>query len=148
MVTASHNPKQDNGYKVYSAKGCQIIAPEDKIIAKKINDFSDACLDDLNGIGIELTPMDKVLSAYSKAILATLGQYLPSPKRVTKAPKIVYTPVHGVGRKCVDFVFNQINHDPLLQVLDQQDPNPEFPTVKFPNPEEGHSVLVPSNHSP
>jgi len=129
MVTASHNPPRDNGYKVYLADGAQIASPTDVQIAAEIAavpavasvaraDDGWVTLDD----SLEQAYLDRAAS-----ILAPDG-----PRSLS----VVYTPLHGVGRDLLLGAFTRAGFDPPLVVASQADPDPTFPTVSFPNPEE------------
>ena len=128
MVTASHNPPQDNGYKVYLGDGTQIVPPADSDIS--------ACIDAVGSVravprgdGWE-TLGDDVLDAY----LATVAALVPasSPRDVA----IAYTPMHGVGGSVVLDVLARAGFPAPRVVAAQFAPDPDFPTVSFPNPEE------------
>jgi len=134
MVTASHNPKADNGYKVYWENGAQIIPPHDKAIAKSIlaeldpwfelkSDYKDA-VDDMS---------EMVFSSYLKAV-----EPLCYTREMNKQSElsVVYTAMHGVGEQWVRRQFENWNLKPFVPVKEQNTPDPEFPTVSFPNPEE------------
>lgn len=127
MITASHNPKDDNGYKVYNERGCQIISPLDKDIAARMKQLS---LQD-----VKLGNLNKVIFVKSAQVYAEYLKKLPTISH-SLLPKIVYTPVHGVGWRYVGEMVPS-----LIPVPEQRDPNPNFPTVKFPNPEEGKDTL-------
>lgn len=147
MITASHNPKMDNGYKVYYANGCQIIPPHDLSIAQSI----ESNLEPTKGVWDWDQTMEKAASEgrliYGREKM--VDQYISRIKDslVTKAeslfrgkPWFVYTPMHGVGFQIFNKIASQIlqleiNRDYLV-VSEQLDPDPEFPTVDFPNPEE------------
>ena len=141
MVTASHNPKQDNGYKIYNHLGCQICNSDERSISSMIQSFEDP-LPRLTEIAIEnnIDSHGAVLADYFKALLHECKAYnLGAP--VTK--QIVYTPLHGVGQFYVDKLLEAAGLPKMIPVPEQSLPDPEFPTVKYPNPEEGFSVLVP-----
>ena len=134
MVTASHNPPRDNGYKVYlggSFNGSQIIAPVDKEIAKHIEEVAASETfetlvksNEYKVIGHELR------DEYQQAVLAAVNPVAGSQL------KIVYTAMHGVGWKPASKVFEAAGFAPLIPVTEQVDPDGSFPTVSFPNPEE------------
>jgi phosphomannomutase len=128
MVTASHNPPQDNGYKVYLGDGTQIVPPADADISTCI-DAVGAVRDVPRGDGWE-TLGDDVLDAY----LATVAALVPasSPRDVA----IAYTPMHGVGGSVVLDVLARAGFPAPRVVAAQFAPDPDFPTVAFPNPEE------------
>lgn len=128
-VTASHNPPRDNGYKVYLGDGSQIVPPADAEIAAEI-----AAIGSLNDVrrpdtGWE-TLDDGVLDAYLARTEAVLTAGSPRDVRV------VYTPLHGVGRETLTAAFARAGFPAPTVVPAQADPDPAFPTVAFPNPEE------------
>ena len=134
MVTASHNPPRDNGYKVYlggSFNGSQIISPVDTEIALAISKVAEtetfASLtksSEYELIGAQIR------EEYLKSVLAVGG------KVVKKSLKIVYTPMHGVGWGTVEPIFARAGSEALITVDQQLEPDGSFPTVAFPNPEE------------
>jgi phosphomannomutase len=134
MVTASHNPPRDNGYKVYLGgdfKGSQIIPPVDNQIAEEITRVAEthtfdslAKSNDYQIIGTEIR------AAYLESALEAGG-------KVTKQSlKVVYTPMHGVGWASIEPLFARAGSEALITVDEQLQPNGDFPTVAFPNPEE------------
>ncbi|MSV65995.1 MAG: phospho-sugar mutase, partial [Actinobacteria bacterium] len=138
MVTASHNPPQDNGYKVYigpTADGIdyaasQIINPTDGFIAKEI-----AAVKSLAGQarGSKWTVLDDaVLDKY----IARTAELAPRPGSL----KIVYTAMHGVGTETLEKSFAKAGFPKLFLVTEQAQPDPDFPTVAFPNPEEPGAI--------
>ncbi|MER5784770.1 phospho-sugar mutase [Streptomyces mobaraensis] len=128
-VTASHNPPRDNGYKVYLGDGSQIVPPADAGIAAEI--AAVASLDDVPrpGSGWE-TLDDTVVEAYLKRTDAVLTEGSARDVRV------VYTPMHGVGRTVLTAAFARAGFPAPVVVAEQAEPDPDFPTVAFPNPEE------------
>jgi phosphomannomutase len=137
MVTASHNPPEYNGYKVYWANGAQIIPPIDGRIAERIakappakaierfdvHDVrEDKLISDLS-VGIERAYLDAV-----RALSVTEGGI--------RSLKIVYTPLHGVGNRMARAAFAEAGFGYVTTVPEQADPDSHFPTVAFPNPEE------------
>ncbi|TNE91355.1 MAG: phospho-sugar mutase [Deltaproteobacteria bacterium] len=135
MVTASHNPPQDNGYKVYAGDGAQIVPPLDKFIAAAIDRFPRlddvmwAELDDLVARGRVTTPPAEVEAAYFQGV-QDLRVHPTGPLR------IAYTPLHGVGRDSVVRALSEAGYDDVHVVVTQAEPDGSFPTVDFPNPEE------------
>jgi phosphomannomutase len=138
MVTASHNPPQDNGYKVYvgpEADGInyaasQIINPTDGFIAADIDAVTS-----LKSLprGTKWTVLDdEVLNEY---VIRT-SALAPRPGDL----KVVYTAMHGVGTETVKLVFNKAGFTSLITVDEQCTPDPDFPTVAFPNPEEPGAI--------
>jgi phosphomannomutase len=138
MVTASHNPPQDNGYKVYigpTADGIdyaasQIISPTDGFIAKKID-----AIKSLAGQtrGSKWTILD---DAVVDKYIARTAELAPRPGSL----KIVYTAMHGVGTETLEKAFAEAGFPKLILVSEQSQPDPDFPTVAFPNPEEPGAI--------
>ncbi|MBT2445701.1 phospho-sugar mutase [Streptomyces sp. ISL-43] len=128
-VTASHNPPRDNGYKVYLGDGSQIVSPADAQIAAEIDAIAaladvprpDSGWQDLG---------DEVLEAYLERTDAVLTP--GSPRGV----RTVYTAMHGVGKDVVLAAFARAGFPAPVLVAEQAEPDPAFPTVAFPNPEE------------
>ncbi|MEU5539174.1 phospho-sugar mutase [Streptomyces sp. NPDC020362] len=128
-VTASHNPPRDNGYKVYLGDGSQIVPPADAEIAAEIEAI--ASLNDVPrpDAGWEILD-DAVLDAYLARTDAVLAPGSPRTART------VYTAMHGVGRDVLLAAFARAGFPEPVLVAEQADPDPDFPTVAFPNPEE------------
>ncbi|XP_067949214.1 phosphopentomutase-like [Watersipora subatra] len=143
VVTASHNPKDDNGYKVYWNRGAQIVPPLDEAISEHI--IANCQLDDASW------DISKVLSHplrmdptadIDKAYFAELSSYVHyKEQNSTTDIQMVYTALHGVGWRCVQMAVELFGFKPCIPVKEQADPDPDFPTVPFPNPEEGKSAL-------
>lgn len=141
MVTASHNPKEYNGYKVWWANGCQIIPPQDAGIAAAI----DANLElwprppeaELRASPLLSDPSAEVAEAYYAKVVADAcfhrGEY-------AGATPVAYTPLHGVGLPWARRAFDDFALAPFVPVAAQAEPDAEFPTVTFPNPEEGRAT--------
>lgn len=126
MVTASHNPPQDNGYKVYLGDGAQIVPPHDTGISAQI----------------DLAPEEVPVADPDDPLISTLGDevleaYLAAVRRASPADvRVAYTPMHGVGGEVLLAAFERAGL-PAPAVVDAQfRPDPTFPTVSFPNPEE------------
>ncbi|WP_030779073.1 phospho-sugar mutase [Streptomyces sp. NRRL S-920] len=128
-VTASHNPPRDNGYKVYLGDGSQIVPPADAEIAAEIDAI--ASLHDVPRpeSGWEILG-DDVLEAYLARTDAVLA---PESPRTARA---VYTAMHGVGKDTLLAAFERAGFPAPILVAEQAEPDPDFPTVAFPNPEE------------
>ncbi len=135
VVTASHNPKEYNGYKVYDEKGCQLIPYQiDQVIAE-INKIEDEL-----SIEVSLTPKqeklirwidDEVDKPYEKRVLAIQNR----PEQDKSSTKIIFTPQHGTAYHPVMNVLTKAGYH-VIPVLEQCTPDPEFPNTKTPNPEE------------
>jgi len=134
MVTASHNPGSDNGYKVYlgglvdgvNYRGSQIISPADKQISTHIKSIES----------LKSVPRGNVWKILEEDIVE---KYVERTKILAPRPdeiKIVYTAMHGVGTKTLQRVFHRAGFPSLILVESQSQPNPDFPTIAFPNPEE------------
>jgi len=136
-VTASHNPAQDNGFKVYWENACQIIAPHDTGIAEQI----DAHLDlwDLSETEFEVVDL---FPAYAKLVL----QPLVGDVDLSRLGPVVYTPMHGVGWQPAQTCFKMLGLDARV-VPEQQEPDADFPSVKFPNPEEKGALDLAMAHA-
>ncbi|WP_346960570.1 phospho-sugar mutase [uncultured Arthrobacter sp.] len=139
MVTASHNPPQDNGYKVYlgrhaveeSGRGAQIVAPYDALIAAEID--AVGALDSIVLAAEGWTVLDPSIAADYEAAVAALA----APERFpARELKIVLTPMHGVGGETAVSVLKAAGFADVTLVAEQAEPDPDFPTVNFPNPEE------------
>lgn len=136
VVTASHNPPQDNGFKVYWENGAQIIAPHDSGIAAAIDIAakSEIPLCDLESAqqqGLLSWLDDAFFQQYEKSVLAPLHS---SPSQQPFA--VAYTPMHGVGADIAESLTRQQGLCELHSVASQREPDGLFPTVAFPNPEE------------
>ncbi|MCJ1247707.1 Phosphoglucomutase-3 [Trapelia coarctata] len=148
MITASHNPAMDNGYKVYGHNGCQINSPADKLIAASIL----ANLEPITGeTGQEVvSKLCNVSEAMIRIYLINLRKLISKSLCSEHIPRFVYTPLHGVGLPFMEralktlFDYNVDNsrdqvrstHGTMKTVESQAHPDPYFTTVKYPNPEE------------
>ena len=139
MVTASHNPPQDNGYKVYlgrhaveeSGRGAQIVAPYDARIAAEID--AVGALESIALAEDGWTVLEPSIATDYQAAVAALVMPEHFPARDLK---IVLTPMHGVGGETAVAVLNAAGFPDVTLVTEQALPDPDFPTVSFPNPEE------------
>lgn len=127
MVTASHNPPRDNGYKVYLGDSSQIVPPADADISAEIDRVGR--VDELPRSSDYTVLGDDVAAAYVEACVALASD---GPRDVVA----VYTPMHGVGRDTLLEVLDRAGFPGPHVVTEQGDPDPAFPTVAFPNPEE------------
>ncbi|MFF1746012.1 phospho-sugar mutase [Streptomyces mirabilis] len=128
-VTASHNPPRDNGYKVYLGDGSQIVPPADAEIAAEIAAVGSLADVPRPDSGWE-TLDEGVLNAYLARTDAVLAQDSPRTART------VYTAMHGVGKDVLLAAFARAGFPEPVLVAEQAEPDPDFPTVAFPNPEE------------
>jgi phosphomannomutase len=132
MVTASHNPRQDNGIKVYVRDGGQLLPPADADIASFIDAVNPLRLPDGWAEGpFAFAPADESVSAYITAVAAGGRRPGPGP-----GLKVVHTALHGVGDATLRAVLASAGWPPPVPVDAQQQPDPAFSTVPYPNPEE------------
>ena len=139
MVTASHNPKEYNGYKVFWSDGGQITSPVDKdIVAEvaKIEDPADVLFAPVEGI--EKAPVEMMGREVDQCYLRDITSLALSPEAVKKHSdlKIVYTPLHGCGVRLMPEALNMIGFKNIIHVPEQDVNDGNFPTVLSPNPEE------------
>lgn len=128
VVTASHNPPLDNGYKVFAGDGAQIVPPADRDIEAAIRTVASARAIPLSTQGV--TRLDSGIAA--EYVEAVAGLISTGPRELS----VVYTALHGVGAALAQDVFAAAGFAPLVAVPQQEAPDPDFPTVAFPNPEE------------
>lgn len=128
-VTASHNPPRDNGYKVYLGDGSQIVPPADAEIAAEIDAVRALADVPRPDSGWEILD-EGVLDAYLARTDAVLAEGSPRTART------VYTAMHGVGKDTLLAAFARAGFPEPVLVAEQAEPDPDFPTVAFPNPEE------------
>ena len=152
MITSSHNPKVYNGYKVFGNNGAQILSPHDSNIQISIlanlkpwNDqIWDISNNNFNYDGVQLfDPLQQVSEQYYKHLMNCSTRH----DLVSKSDlKITYTSLHGVAHEYLEKMFQEFGFKNHFAVESQKMPDPEFPTVHFPNPEEGQGVFVSNNH--
>jgi len=132
MITASHNPAADNGYKLYLSDGAQVIPPADAEIEKRIAALGPLAQIPVAAAGSPLITRhgDEIAAAYLAAIVAASG---PS---AGPALSVVYTPMHGVAGRLMLRAMRLAGFAAPHVVAAQAEPDPDFPTVAFPNPEE------------
>jgi phosphoglucomutase len=135
MLTASHNPKEYNGYKAYWEDGAQVLGPHDKNIIAEVNRISS--IDEIKFNGnkelIEIIGKDM-----DKAFIDKVKSFVLSPQAIEnqKELKIVYTPIHGTGIKLIPDALKAIGFTNIINVPEQDVISGDFPTVVSPNPEE------------
>lgn len=136
MITASHNPKEYNGYKVYWSDGAQVVPPHDEGIVKEVTALSDLSMIKLAELGdsrIEIVPTS-LDEEYLKAI-APLQCFPEEDKKQGPALNIVYTSLHGTGITIVPRALREWGFSSIHLVENQVKIDGDFPTLKFPNPE-------------
>ncbi len=128
MITASHNPPQDNGFKLYSSDGSQIIPPNDEIVERFANSATTPALAERPSAHHRWIS-DDVIDNYRSHFVSRFGVD-------DHDFAIVYTPLHGVGGATMMKLFEAAGHESVTAVTEQFEPDPAFPTLPFPNPEE------------
>jgi len=143
VITASHNPKEYNGYKAYWNDGGQIISPHDKNIINEVNKISS--IDEVNFNG-NIKLIEKVGDDFDDIYVANIKELSLSTDIVEKQSDlcIVYTPIHGTGVKLVPQVLKEFGFNNVHLVKEQSEEfgNGNFPTVKSPNPEESAALQL------
>ena len=141
MITASHNPPKYNGYKVYWDDGSQIVAPKDKDIIDRVRNVKE--YSEIKEISkeeaIEKGLFNIVGTEMDGKYINTLKKLILNPEIVKeqgKKLKVVYTPLHGTGNTVAERLLKEIGIENLYVVPEQKDPDGNFPTVDYPNPED------------
>jgi phosphomannomutase len=131
MVTASHNPPRDNGHKVYLRDGGQIVPPVDAEVAAAIERAS-------HQVVLLADPRDPAIVRLDESVFDAYLDVVERCRFGTEPPRlgVVYTAMHGVGRDLTVAAFGRLGFPTMHQVAEQVEPDPDFPTVAFPNPEE------------
>ncbi len=139
VVTASHNPKEYNGYKAYWDDGGQLVPPHDKNVIKEVDKI--ASVDEVKWSGGEknITIIGKDMDEKYIGMVKSLSVYPEVIQRQSDL-KIVYTPIHGTGIKSVPDVLKRFGFTNVNLVEEQIEPNGNFPTVVYPNPEEAEAM--------
>ncbi len=141
VVTASHNPPEYNGYKVYWEDGAQITYPKDEQIIARVNAITDLTTvktmsrKEADESGLLQIIGEKIDASYMEA----LKKLVLNPeviKEQAKSLKIVYTPLHGTGNLPVRRVLSELGFEQVIVVPEQEKPDGNFPTVSYPNPED------------
>jgi phosphoglucomutase len=144
VITASHNPKEYNGYKAYWADGSQVVAPHDKNIVVEVNAISSVADIKFKGNDALLHLLDESIdTAYLKTIQANCRK--PDVIQRQKDLKIVFSPIHGTGITLVPKALELLGFGAVTVVEEQAIPNGNFPTVVYPNPEEKEAMTLALN---
>jgi phosphoglucomutase len=141
VCTASHNPKEYNGYKAYWVDGGQLVPPHDKNVISEVEKIHS--VDDVKWSGGEqnIKPIGKELDEAYINMVKSLSVY-PEIIQQQKDLKIVYTPIHGTGIKLVPQVLKEYGFENVHIVEEQATPDGNFPTVVYPNPEESEAMSI------
>ncbi len=141
MITASHNPPKYNGYKVYWDDGSQIVAPMDKDIINKVRNVKS--FNDIKKMSEQEAKEKGLLKIIGKEMddkyLSTLKDMVLNPdimKKQGKKIKVIYTPLHGTGNTIAKKLLNELGMENVYVVPEQSEPDGNFPTVDYPNPED------------
>lgn len=139
VITASHNPREYNGYKVYWTDGSQVVAPHDKNIVAEVNAITNVKDIKFRGVKKRIKMIGEVLD---KKYLKAVKSITVSPRMVRKQKdlKIVYSPIHGTGITMVPPALAQLGFENVTVVESQATPDGNFPTVVYPNPEEKEAM--------
>jgi phosphomannomutase len=129
MITASHNPPQDNGYKLYASDGSQIIPPDDETVERFMREAGEALLGERTSLA-HFVIAGELLEQYRSHVLERFRVKDGSDLAIT------YTPLHGVGGAPMTKLFADAGYHQVTKVAKQFEPDGDFPTLPFPNPEE------------
>jgi phosphoglucomutase len=140
VITASHNPPHDNGFKVYFEDGAQVVAPHAEGIVGLVNEVSLEEVPEF--LEIDLTPVITLKEKADEAYLQLLEEMVIDHEVMEKeAPKIVFSPIHGTGAISVLPVLKKLGVE-VIEVPEQMELDPRFPTVKSPNPENAEALAM------
>lgn len=141
VITASHNPKEYNGFKAYGSDGCQLPPKESDEVIKEVESITDIscirCISKEEALkqGLLVIIGEEIDDAYI-AELKKVCINPELPKMFGNSTKLIYTPLHGTGNKPVRRILKEIGFEQVLVVKEQEKPDPDFSTVQYPNPEE------------
>jgi phosphoglucomutase len=141
VCTASHNPKEYNGYKAYWVDGGQLVPPHDKAVIAEVEKIADVADVKWSGSDENITIVGKEMDAEYIKMVKGLSVY-PEVIQQQKDLKIVYTPIHGTGIKLVPQVLKEFGFENVTIVEEQATPDGNFPTVVYPNPEEKEAMSM------
>ncbi len=141
VCTASHNPKEYNGYKAYWNDGGQLVPPHDKNVIKEVEAITSVSEVKWNGGEANISLMGKEMDNAYMDMVKGLSVY-PDVIAEQHDLKIVYTPIHGTGITLVPEVLSRFGFTNVTVVEEQATPNGDFPTVAYPNPEESETMSI------
>ncbi len=143
MITASHNPKEYNGYKVFWSDGAQVTSPVDKDIVAEVAKITDPSMVKFEP-GADAAPIEVMGHEMDEAYLNSVSTLMLSPEAVAahKDIKIVYTPIHGSGVEIVPEFLQKLGFENIYHVPEQDVVDGNFPTVMSPNPEEPSALAM------
>lgn len=141
MLTASHNPKEYNGYKAYGADGGQFVSPEDKAVMDEVAAISSIDEVKFNRVDANIEFIGEEIDKLYLDKITALSVSKDAIKR-QKDLKIVYSPIHGTGITLVPQALKQFGFENVILVEEQSKPDGNFPTVVYPNPEEKEALTL------
>ena len=141
MLTASHNPKEYNGYKAYGADGGQFVSPHDKAVMDEVAAITD--VNDIKFNRIEAN-IEEIGEELDELYLTKITELSVSPEAISRQKdlKIVYSPIHGTGITLVPQALKRFGFENVILVDEQTTPDGNFPTVVYPNPEEKEALTL------
>ncbi len=141
VITASHNPKEYNGYKAYWHDGAQLVPPHDKGVIEQVNAITDFGEVNFNGQEHLITPIG---SEIDQKYLSTVEQLVVNKDAINRQRdlSIVYSSIHGTGITMVPQILKRIGFENVVVVEEQSEPDGNFPTVVYPNPEEQEAMSL------
>lgn len=144
VITASHNPREYNGYKVYWNDGSQVVPPHDKNIVKEVNAITN--VKDIKFKGVKKR-IKFISDSVDKAYLKAVKSIAVNPRMIKRQAdlKIVFSPIHGTGITMVPQALAQLGFNQVTIVEAQATPDGNFPTVIYPNPEEKEAMTLALN---
>jgi len=141
VCTASHNPKEYNGYKAYWNDGSQLVSPHDKNVIREVEKIEGVGQVKWTGGEALITSIGSEMDQRYTQMVKSLSIY-PEIIARFKDLKIVYTPIHGSGIRLVPAVLKALGFTTIHLVKEQEEPNGNFPTVAYPNPEESEAMQL------
>ncbi|NTS41688.1 phospho-sugar mutase [Flavisolibacter sp. BT320] len=141
VCTASHNPKEYNGYKAYWVDGGQLVPPHDKAVITEVEKIADVNDVKWSGGEANIAIIGKEMDEAYINMVKGLSVY-PEVIKEQKDLRIVFTPIHGTGIKLVPQVLQAFGFENITIVEEQATPNGDFPTVHYPNPEESEAMSI------
>jgi len=141
MLTASHNPKEYNGYKAYGADGGQFVSPDDKAVMDEVAAISS--VDEIRFNRVDAN-IEEIGTEIDELYLSEITKLSVSPEAIQRQKdlKIVYSPIHGTGITLVPQALKRFGFENVILVEEQITPDGNFPTVVYPNPEEKEALTL------
>ena len=140
VLTASHNPPEYNGYKVYWSDGGQIVPPEDAAVIDEINQLTYEQINFTGNDALITTVGEELDQAFIQSTIENAS--FNTPQAVKDGLKVAYTSLHGTSIKLIPRTLKEAGYNNVYIVKEQEEPNGDFPTVKSPNPEEPEALTM------